>query len=173
MPTNRVSFKIGDVMRGLAKQEQVPRLENSFRIAAKSLWAEYEKHGTTSLLEDSMEIFLWECKNPRNKLIRANGVDTLTSSQVLDVYMDDSEFLSNQANALQSLCFAKEAIKHHAVFGDVLSIHDELEKHLRVIDCYVPAVMNDMFCILGIPFTTHADKDKPRQNTEVLVTCRS
>lgn len=170
MLINRVSFKIGDVQRGLSKQEQLPRLENIYRLASKSLWDEFEIHGSTSVLEDSMGVFLWECKHPSNRCIREKGLECLTSSGVLDAYMSDSEFLSNQANALLNLCFAKEVIQHHSVFHDKLSIYDEIEKHLREIDCYVPAVMNDMFCILGLPFESHTDKAKPRKNTEVMFT---
>jgi hypothetical protein len=100
------------------------------------------------------------------------GVQNLTSSNVVQFYSNDSEFFSKKGNALQNLCFIKEALIHEDLFGEPCSF-DQIEQHLRDIDCYVPELMNDMFCILGIPFSVHTDKDSARQNTEVLVTCSS
>ena len=158
---------ISDVMRELAKQADVPRLENVYRLAAKSIYSEFNSLGTTALLEDSMVFFLRECKHPVNRTIFEAGVENLTSASVVDYYLNDSEFFSKKGNALQSLCFAREALEHHAVFHDIC-ILDELKNHFRSIDCYVPNVMNDLFTILNIPHTEHINITQARSNTEVL-----
>lgn len=158
---------IGDVMRELAKHEPLPRLENIFRIAAKAIYSEFESLGTTATLEDSMGYFLRQCKHPVNRTIFDAGVENLTSSSVIEFYINDSEFFSKKGNALQSLIFIKEALKHHAVFHDIC-ILDVLESHFRSIDVYVPVVMNDLFSILQIPFSEHTDITQARSNTEVL-----
>jgi hypothetical protein len=158
---------ISNIMRELAKHEPLPRLENIFRLAAKAIYSEFNALGSTEVLEDSMGFFLRECKHPVNRTIFEAGVENLTSASVIEYYINDSEFFSKKGNVLQSLIFIKEAMQHHAVFNDAC-ILDVIEKHLRDVDCYVPAVMNDLFCILRIPFTEHESTETARQNTEIL-----
>jgi len=160
-------LKISKVVNELEKYEEFPRLENVYRLAAKAIYSEFDSLGTTAALQDSMAFFLRECKNPMNRVIFDDGVDNLTSASVVNYYLNDSDFFSKKGNVLQSLCFAQEALQHHAVFNDVC-ILDVLEKHFRSIDCYVPAVMNDLFMILDIPFTKHESTNTARPNTEIL-----
>ncbi len=159
---------ISNIMQELDKKSQVPRLENIFKIAAKAIYSEFDALGTTAVVEDSMAFFLRQCKHPVNRTIFEAGVENLTSASVVNYYINDSEFFSKKGNALQSLIFIKEAMQHHAVFerGCIL---EEIEKYLRDIDCYVPAVMNDLFCILQIPFTKHESIETARPNTEILI----
>lgn len=158
---------ISNIMRELAKHEPLPRLENVYRLAAKAIYSEFDSLGTVAVLEDSMGFFLRECKHPVNRNIFEAGVENLSSASVVDYYLNDSEFFSKKGNALQSLIFIKEAMQHHSVFSDIC-ILDVIEKHLRDIDCYVPAVMNDLFYILRIPFTKHESTETARPNTEIL-----
>lgn len=159
---------ISNIMQELAKHEPVPRLENIFKVAAKAIYSEFEVLGTMAVLEDSMAFFLRQCKHPVNRTIFEAGVENLTSASVIQFYINDSEFFSKKGNALQSLIFIKEALQHHAVFADIC-ILEQIEKYLRDIDCYVPAVMNDLFCILQIPFTKHESIETARPNTEILI----
>jgi hypothetical protein len=161
-------LRISKIMSELAKHEQVPRLENIFKLAAKAIYSEFDSSGTTAVLEESMGFFLRECRHPVNRTIFEVGVEKLTSSNVVNYYINDSEFFSMKGNALQSLIFIKEAMQHHVVFTDIC-ILEQIEKYLRDIDCYVPAVMNDLFCILQIPFTKHESIETARPNTEILI----
>jgi len=158
---------IGDVMRELAKYAQVPRIENAFNLAAKSLWAEYAELGTALVLEDSMNYFLRAFPHPVNKLIRAAGVENLTSSSVIEFYINDSEFFSKKGNALQGLVFIKENMQHHAVFADECIV-EKIQYYLRAIDVYTPEIINDLFSMLQIPHSTHTSLNLARPNTEIL-----
>lgn len=158
---------INKIMRELAKHEPLPRLDNIFRLAAKAIYSEFDSMGTVAVLEDLMGFFLRECKHPVNRTIFEAGVENLTSASVIEYYINDSEFFSKKGNALQSLVFIKEAMQHHAVFADVF-ILDVLESHLRNVDVYVPAVMNDLFKILNIPHSEHTSLMLARSNTEIL-----
>ena len=160
-------LRISQVMRELAKHERVPRLENAFTLAAKSIYSEFVSLGTTEVIEDSMGFFLHECKHPANRAIFESGIENLTSANAVQFYINDLEFFSKKGNVLQTLCFIKEALIHEDLFGEPCRI-DRIERYLRDIDCYVPAVMNDLFCILQIPFTKHSDITTARSNTEVL-----
>ena len=167
MPINKISFKIGDVMRELAKHEKVPRLENAFRLVAKKIYSEFHTLGSTEILENAMGFFLHECKHPANRAIFESGIENLNSANVIQHYINDIEFFSKKGNVLQTLCFIKEALIHEDLFGEPCRM-DNIERSLRDIDCHVPAVLNDLFCILQIPFTEHSDITTARSNTEVL-----
>jgi hypothetical protein len=160
-------FKISQIMSELAKREPAPRIENIFRLAAKVIYKEFDELKSTEIIHESMGFFLRECKHPVNRAIFEAGVENLTSSSVIEFYINDSEFFSKKANALQSLIFIKEAMQHHAVFADIC-ILDVLESHFRNVDVYVPAVMNDLFKILNIPHSTHTSLVLARSNTEFL-----
>jgi hypothetical protein len=160
-------LKISQIMSELAKHEPAPRVENIFRLAAKVIYKEFDELKSTEVIHESMGFFLRECKHPVNRTIFEARVENLTSSSVVDYYLNDSEFFSKKGNALQSLVFIKEAMQHHAVFADIC-ILDVLESHLRNVDVYVPAVMNDVFKILNIPHSTHTSLVLARPNTEIL-----
>jgi hypothetical protein len=160
-------MKISHVMNQLAKQEPLPRLENIYRIAAKAIHIEFRELGTTKVIQDSMAFFLRECKHPVNHSIFESDIENLTSANVVQFYINDSEFFSKKANVLQTLCFMKEALINEDLFDEPFSL-DKTELFLRDIDCHVPAVMNDFFQMQGIQYTKHESLDTPRPNTEVL-----
>jgi hypothetical protein len=160
-------LRISQVMHELAKREPLPRLENVYRLASKAIYSEFESLGTTEVIEDSMGFFLHECKHPANRAIFESGIENLTSANVVQHYINDLSFFSKKGNVLQSLCLIKEALIHENLFGEPCNT-DRIENYFRDIDCYVPAVMNDLFRILQIPFTEHSDITTARSNTEVL-----
>ena len=159
--------KISEVMNELAKQEPLPRLENIFRLAAKAIHIEFKELGTYDVIQDSMGFFLRQCKHPVNRTIFESGIENLTSANVVQFYINDSEFFSKKGNVLQTLCFIKEALIHEDLFDEPCSL-DKTEQYLREIDCFIPAVMNDFFQMQGIQYTKHESLDTPRPNTEVL-----
>ena len=122
---------------------------------------------TTKILEDAMSFFLHECKNPANRAMFENGIESLHSSGAVQNYINDSEFFSKKGNVLQTLCFIKEALIHEDLLDEPCSL-DKTEIYLRDIDCHVPEVMNDFFQMQGIQYTKHESLDTPRPNTEVL-----
>ena len=169
MPTNRVSFKIGDVMQGLAKQEQVPRLENIYRLAAKEIWLQYQDKQSVKLIDEAIWFFIRSHKHQCHQWLQHHDLKGVSSADVGSWYTQDMAFFSQKGFVIQELLFIKEAMVHQSVFED-LNIHDYIEQRLRNIEVAAPDVVSDILYGTYIKFTPHFSVTEPRPHTEVLIT---
>lgn len=167
MLINRISFKIGDVMRGLASHEKLPRLENIFRLAAKDIWKAYEESQSTKLIDEAIWFFVRNHKHSGHKWLLHHDLQGVSSADVGSWYFDDMEFFSLKGHVIQELLFIKESMVHQSIFGD-LNIHDEIEQRLRNIEVAAPDVVSDILYGTYIPFTPHFLTTSVRPHTELL-----
>jgi hypothetical protein len=171
MPINRISFKIGDVMRGLSKKK-VPRLENIYRLVAEEVWNLYKNSHSTELIDEAIGFFIRNHKHPCHHWLQHHDLKGISSADVGSWYSDDIGFFSLKGHVIQELLFIKEGMVHQSVFDD-LNIEDFIEQRIRAIEVAAPDVVSDILYGTYIKFTPHFSVTEPRPNTEVLVTSPS
>lgn len=167
MPINRVSFKIGDVMRELAKHKQVPRIENIFRLAGREILQRYQEKQSTQLIDEAIWFFVRNHKHHGHQFLQHHDLQGISSADVGDWFSDDIEFFSRKGFVIQEMLMIKEMMVHKSIFLD-FNIEDYIEQRLRNIEVAAPDVVNDILYGTYIPFTPHFSLTEPRPNTEVL-----